>query len=149
MSIDTLPLDRWVKCNQGDFTAVRRGKIGNVLSDQIVWGKIFDTYLKEFGLGKLYEKMLKTMQRKAILECEFVMTGERFKLTQLEVEEQKLKTMMMNKGSGITIDQSLIYLSKWLGHWVKKNEITVKEYFYLVAEFEKYNKEINGKANKV
>jgi hypothetical protein len=89
------------------------------------------------------------MKKKALYECDYTITGDRFKLTLIEIEEEKLKIMLSNKGNAMSIEQSLIHLSKWLGSWVNKNEITVREYFNLVAEFEKYNKEVNGKANKV
>jgi hypothetical protein len=144
-----MPLDNWIRCHAGDLTATRKSTKGNETQDIIAWYSIYDSYITTFGLGKLYNKMLQVMKKKAILECEYVITQDRFKLTLLELEEQKLKTMLSNKGNSMSIEQSLIYLSKWLGYWVKKSEITVKEYFYLLAEHEKFNKEVNGKTNKV
>jgi hypothetical protein len=89
------------------------------------------------------------MKIKAMHECDYAITGERFKLTLIEIEEEKLKIMLSNKGNAMTIEQSLIHLSKWVGSWVNKKDITVREYFNLVAEFEKYNRELNGKTDKV
>jgi hypothetical protein len=48
--------------------------------------------------------------------------------------------MLNNKGSGVTIEQSLIHLSKWLGSWINVKAITTKEYFNLIDEYGKENK---------
>ena len=104
------------------------------------WGKIYDDYIKQFGLSELYKKLLELMRKKALLELEFVTTGQRFKLTEIELTEAKLKTALSNNGEGLTIEQSLIYLSKWLGFHLNPRKITVLEYFNLSAEYGKANK---------
>ena len=146
-SIDELPLYNWIKCINGELKFVRIDKNGSKEGDLIAWELIYDSYLKEYGLGKLYLKLLKTMQKKALYECEFVLTNDRFKLTQIEMVEQNLTQMLNNNGSGITIEQSLIHLSKWLGQWINPKNITTKEYFDLQKEFERYNKMNDGKKN--
>ena len=89
---------------------------------------------------KIYERMLKTMHKKAIAELDYCITGERFNLTQAEVQESVLAGMLKNAGSGRTIEQTLIHLSKWIGQWIKPKEISAKEYFTLLKELENYNK---------
>jgi hypothetical protein len=46
----------------------------------------------------------------------------------------------MNGGNGMTIEQSLIYLSKWMGSWINAKDISTKEYFNLMNEYGKENK---------
>jgi hypothetical protein len=65
----------------------------------------------------------------------------------LEVEIETLKMLMNNNGVGMSIEQSLIHLSKWLGSWINTKNITASEYFDLVKEFERSNKINNGKKN--
>jgi len=97
----------------------------------------------------MYEKMLKTMIKKANAELEYCITGNRIKLTEAEIQETKLETMLSNKGSGMTISQTLIHLSKWIGHWLNTKSISTQEYFNLLSEFEKQNKpQSNGEKNK-
>jgi len=84
--------------------------------------------------------MLKVMTKKALLEYEFIMTRERFKLTEIEIQEAKLNAMLKNGGNSMTIEQSLIYLSKWLGYHLNKKVITAGEYFNLMVEYGKANK---------
>ena len=80
------------------------------------------------------------MRKKALLEVDYILTRERFKLTEIEMQIANLDAMMMNGGNGMTIEQSLIHLSKWLGSWVNAKEISTKEYFNLMNEYGKENK---------
>ncbi len=119
---------------------VRKGKEGNEESDIEAWQKIYDSYILEYGLSDMYKKLLNAMRKKALLEVDFIITRERFKLTEIEMQIANLDAMLMNKGSGITIEQSLIHLSKWLGSWVNVKTITTREYFNLMEEYGKENK---------
>ena len=119
---------------------VRKGKEGNEESDIEAWQKIYDSYILEYGLSEMYKKLLNAMRKKALLEVDFIITRERFKLTEIEMQIANLDAMLMNKGSGITIEQSLIHLSKWLGSWVNVKTITTREYFNLMEEYGKENK---------
>ena len=47
--------------------------------------------------------------------------------------------MMKNNGDGMTIDQSLIHLSKWVGYRLNPKEITVVEYFNISEQYGKAN----------
>jgi len=80
------------------------------------------------------------MKKKALLEVDYILTRERFKLTEIEMQIANLDAMMVNGGNGMTIEQSLIHLSKWLGSWVNAKEISTKEYFNLMNEYGKENK---------
>jgi len=92
-SIDDLPLDNWIKCNNNDVRFVRKDlNQGNAKLDREVWERIFDSYLNEFGLNKKYEMMLKAIQKRALLELDFVLTRDRFKLTQIELQVERLKS---------------------------------------------------------
>jgi len=136
-SIDDLPLFNWISCNGGDLRFVRKNiEDGDDKTDRVVWEKIFDSYLKEFGLNKKYKMMLKAIQKRALLELDFVITRDRFKLTQIEMEVQRMNSMVTNNNQGMTIERTLIHLSKWIGQWINTKSITTREYFNLLNEFE-------------
>jgi hypothetical protein len=40
----------------------------------------------------------------------------------------------------MTIEQSLIHISKWIGQWINPKTITAREYFNLLKEYGKANK---------
>ena len=71
---------------------------------------------------------------------DYVLTGDRFKLTEVEIEQTRLNSMLQNAGNGMTIEESLIYISKWLGTWLNAKNITVREYFNLMEQYGKANK---------
>lgn len=143
-----MPLFNWIKCTEGALKYTRKGKTGSNEQDAEAWVMVHDEYLKEFGLSKMYKKLLTQMKKKAELELDYVITDNKFKLTLIEIEEAKLKSMLSTAGTGISIEQSLIHLSKWLGYWIKSKEINVKEFFYLTKEYERINKAEHGKKDK-
>lgn len=147
-SLDEIPLYNWIKCTEGDYLYVRRvvtPESKDKPSDVLKWNEIYDEYINEFGLGKLYDRWLKAAIKKAKLECDFVMTREAFKLTEIELQEAKLKAMLDNKGEGMTIEETLIYLSKWVGYHLSPKKITALEYFNLMKEYGKANKKVGNK----
>jgi hypothetical protein len=143
----------WIKCINGDLTFVRKKKNGNSALDEVYWDKIHDLYIEEFGLSKYNLKLLEQMKKLAMAELEYLITGDRFKLTLIEMETRRLEAMKNTGGTGITLEQGSVYLSKWLGYQIKMKEVSVKEYFTLLKEYERYTKETeninksNGKKN--
>ena len=81
------------------------------------------------------------MKKRANLELDFVISGDRFKLTLIEMEIAKIEQMISNSGHGMTIHETLIHLSKWMGTMINTKNITTREYFTLLNEY--------GKANKI
>lgn len=135
-----MPLFNWIKCNEGKIEFTRISDEGNPEMDVVTWENIYNDYLKEFGLSETYKRMLNAMKKKALLELDYVLTGDRFKLTEVEIEQTRLNSMLQNAGNGMTIEESLIYISKWLGTWLNAKNITVREYFNLLEQYGKANK---------
>jgi hypothetical protein len=133
-------LFNWIKCTSNDLKFVRKDKKGTEQEDIKAWERIYDSYIAEYGLNEVYKKLLNAMKKKALLEVDYILTRERFKLTEIEMQIANLDAMMMNGGNGMTIEQSLIHLSKWLGSWVNAKDISTKEYFNLMSEYGKENK---------
>jgi predicted HTH transcriptional regulator len=104
------------------------------------WNLIYDEYLNLYGLGKLNQRYFKAMQKRALNELDYIITGDRFNLTLAEMEERQLETMLNNGGQNMTVEQSLIHLSKWVGQWLNAKTLTAREYFDLIGEFEKFAK---------
>lgn len=137
-----MPLFNWIQCNEGNFQFVRvEANTDQEPTEKDVknWFVIYDQYLKKYGLGKKYKRLLDVMKKKALLELEFILTRERFKITQIEVEEANLKAMLANKGNGMTIEQTLVHLSRWVGYQLNTKKITVAEYFNILDQYGKEN----------
>lgn len=88
------------------------------------------------------------LQKKAELQVNYILTKDKFSLTLLEIEEQNLNIMLSNNGNGMTIDQTLVHLSKFVGYFIRAKDITTGEYFTLLEEYKRINSMENGKKNK-
>ena len=93
------------------------------------------------GGDKAHNKRVQVRNEKLIQE------RKKMNKVYTEMMEQKLNGMLNNNGSGVTIEQSLIHISKWLGQWINPKNITTKEYFDLQKEMDRYNKMNDGKKN--
>ncbi len=147
-SLNDLPLSNWIECLEGNLQYTRCGAIGDDLSDFEAWCNIYDQYIAKYGLNKQYKELLEVLKKKALIQCDYVITRDKFSLTLLEIEEQNLKMMLNNRGTGMTIEQTLVHLSKFVGYWLRAKDITTGEYFTLLDEFNKTNKIDHGKKNK-
>jgi len=137
-----MPLYNWIKCNNGKLQYTRKANKGNKLQDYLHWKLLYNEYLNEFGLDKRYKKYLEAQKKRAILQSEYVTTKDRFKLTEIEIESQKLKDLEMHFGEGKKIEVILTWLGMFLGYKVDQKTTTVKEYFVILEEYGKANKKV-------
>lgn len=139
VSIDEMPLYNWIKCNNGRLEYVRNGK-GNRTMDIVNWMRLYNEYLATFGLDKRYKKYLEIKRKIGLLQADYVIKKDRFKLTEIEIQEAKLKDLEVHFGDGKSIETILMYLSMHLGYKLNPKETTVKEYFTILNEYGKSNK---------
>jgi hypothetical protein len=148
-SIDDCPLYVWVKCNDGEFHFIRKDakkKRWRRISHRAKFERLYDQYLNRFGLEKKFEKYLELMRKRAILQCDRVITGDRFLDNRIEILDAKIEELNMNFGDGQSMEASLIHLSKWLGYKIDIKTTTVVEYFEIVREYGKTNKTIGDRS---
>lgn len=129
-----------MKCSSGNLEYVRKEGKGSKVQDQLAWEKLYDQYLGEFGLSERYKKYLLLKQKKALLQAEYVITKEKFKLTEIEMQSTKIANLETYFGDGQKIEVILMWLSKFMGYKIDPKETSVKEYFYLLEEYGKANK---------
>lgn len=140
-SIKEMPLDNWCLCTAGEIGYVRKEPTNEPTAEDVLhWNTVYDSYIKRFGLSEVHKKYLETLRKKALLETEYVIKRTKFTITKIEIMEAKLEAMMKNAGHGMTTEQALIYLSKWVGYRLDPKQITALEYFTLLDEYGKANK---------
>jgi hypothetical protein len=139
-SIDDMKLYNWIKCQAGELKYARIEGKGTSRQDKMAWERIYDSYLQEYGLTGLHKKAMMLMKEIALIRLEYVITQDRRKLTDAEIKFTRMQTMLENSGVNVTIDQTLIHLSKWLGTFLDSKNITVRQYFNLIEEYGKANK---------
>jgi len=133
-SIDEMVLFDWKNCMDGkiEFVNKERKKHPDNFKQ---WEKLHDEFLVRFGISEKFEKYLEMIRKKSLLECDVVLTGDRFKLNKIEILKQKIESLKMNFGDGLTIEKSLIHLSKWLGFQLKIKELKVVEFYEIIDEY--------------
>lgn len=141
-SIDEMPLFNWIRCNNDKLHYARKNKKGNKLQDIINWKRLYNEYLKEFGLDLRYKKYLETQRKRAKLQAEYIKTKEKFKLTEIDIESQKLQDLEIYFGEGKKIELIITYLGMFLGYKLDQKRTTVKEYFVILEEYGKANKKV-------
>jgi hypothetical protein len=135
-SIEEIPLFNWQKCLEGDVKYVNletKEDSGN----QEAFNKLYDSFLQKRGVNKEYKKYLDILKKKAMLQCEFLITKDNFKLTQIEIEDAKIVSLQKTSEEGLSIDKTLIYLGKWLGYRLDWKIISVSEFYSILEEYEK------------
>ena len=127
---------------------------GSEKYDIIYYDVLYNAYIKEMGLGKLYLKTLNQMKKVALLQCDYVISGDRKKLTKAEMQMQKLTNMLSknNENGSVSIEESLVHLSKWIGSYINVKTITARDYLNMLKALDAENKKIketkqNGKEN--
>ena len=135
-SIEEIPLFNWQKCLEGDVKYVNL-QTKDDSSNQEAFNKLYDEFLQKRGVNKEYKKYLDILKKKAMLQCEFLITKDDFKLTQIEIEDAKIVSLQKTSEEGLSIDKTLIYLGKWLGYRLDWKIISVSEFYSILEEYEK------------
>jgi hypothetical protein len=134
-----------MECLNGNIEHTRIDGAGTMFEDVEAWCYLHDQYLTRYGLNKQYKDLLDVLKKKAEIQLDYVRTKDKFSLTLLEIEEENLKIMLSNNGQGVSIEQTLVHLSKFVGYWLRAKEITAGEYFTLLDEYKRITKLENGK----
>ncbi len=143
VSIEDMILSNWFKCIDGDLRYSRKVvDLDSEVTEEDVeqWYRIYDTHIARFGFNPKYERILKAMKKKAILELKYVMTRDPFLKTLIAIEREKIATLRKERSGGNDGHSVLVRLSKWYGQMLRATEITVLEFHLIREEYGKANK---------
>lgn len=137
-TIEDMPLYNWYKCINGDLYFVRiDDKQLDLQGCEEAFKKVYESYMNIFGIDKKYKQQIESIKKIALLQCDYLKTKDQFKLTQIEVENAKLELFKKDIASNVTLQQTLIHLSKWVGYRLDWKQVTVYEYYTLLEESSK------------
>lgn len=137
-TIEDMPLYNWYKCISGDLYFVRiDDKQLDLQGCEEAFKKVYESYMNIFGIDKKYKQQIESIKKIALLQCDYLKTKDQFKLTQIEVENAKLELFKKDIASNVTLQQTLIHLSKWVGYRLDWKQVTVYEYYTLLEESSK------------
>lgn len=138
-TIDDFPLYNWEKCQNGDMRYVNRDAKSTKF-DEIIWLKLYNEYLERFGIGEGLEYFLKLKIHLVKLRLQFIQTNDLFLLNQIKVAEAQMISADPSKLQGMTTQQCLVHLSKWMGAIVKAKDITIVEFKEMFEEYARSSK---------
>lgn len=138
-TIDDFPLYNWEKCQSGDMRYVNRDAKSTKF-DEIIWLKLYNEYLERFGIGEGLEYFLKLKIHLVKLRLQFIQTNDLFLLNQIKVAEAQMISADPSKLQGMTTQQCLVHLSKWMGAIVKAKDITIVEFKEMFEEYARSSK---------
>lgn len=139
-SIENLPVYNFYKINEtGDFNYLNFPKNTKPEILEKTWSKIYDEFLKEFGLSDKYTKWIAL--NKQLIEyyknayCE----GKRHELNFARITEAKIKEL--DEGEQLSLGELIAVVSEGMGFPVPVKETSVYQFYH-------YLKYLNGRVAK-
>lgn len=97
---------------------------------ELLWVKIYNEYLKEFGLTSEYKNIKKIERKIAMLKADFIITGRRTILNFINIEEIALKAIKTDLKTGSSLRKNIMHIEKMQGVPKSAKTITVSDYFH-------------------
>lgn len=102
---------------------------------ELLWSKIYDEFIAEFGISSDYQKLLRKKRQIALLKAEFISKEDRVLINFINVEENMLKQMYKGMEQQISFRENLIRLEKKQGFKMDSKKITVADYYNYLRSF--------------
>lgn len=147
-SIDDLPQWNWNQAHKtGNYSYIKKldsyRNIDIDTSEELTkcWNSIYDEFLEEFGLSKRYLDLLQARKTIANLKLEFVKTGTRAILNEIEIEEIDFANEFQTTEEA-RYESIVMAIEKRQGMAIDPKNITVYRYNNYLRTFKE---EQNGK----
>jgi len=142
-SIEELPIWNWWKIAEtGNLIYLQRLDFYDgenySFKAQELWNKLQNEYLVEFGVTDEFRQVLELKKKWIDKKTDYLLTGERFKLTEIDIIEIELNETINDKII-VDKDDTLIMLEQKLGRELEPKSISVKKYYKYINHFSKQN----------
>lgn len=140
LTIDKLTMDRWLKCQEGELTALRVDpEIGSEEQDFVAWELVNQNYIETFGVSRKHVRYLQLQKELLIVRLEMLITGDKFLLNKIDDIEREMTSVFISDQPNQNITTTFIHLSKFMGYRITAETISVLEFFTMVEEYGKNN----------
>jgi len=140
LTIDKLTMERWLKCQEGDLTALRVDPgIGSEEQDFVAWELVNQNYIETFGVSRKHVRYLQLQKELLIVRLEMLITGDKFLLNRIDDIEREMTSVFVSDQPNASITTTFIHLSKFMGYRITAETISVLEFFTMVEEYGKNN----------
>lgn len=140
-TIDEMPIWNWNKIHStGEMKYLYKDLSGkNSDYNYNIWNELQDEYINKFGLEETFKQRLRLMKKAAKLNCEFVISKDRFLLNELAILEAQIDNF--DNVKSMDFYEVKDYIEKYKGFRIDPKTTTVTEYFYSLKNMR------NGKAD--
>lgn len=140
LTIDKLTMDRWLKCQEGDLTALRVDPgIGTEEQDFVAWEFVNQNYVETFGVSRKHVRYLQLQKELLLVRMEYLISEDKFLLNRIDDIEREMSTVFVSDQPNANIITTFIHLSKFMGYRITAETISVLEFFTMVEEYGKNN----------
>ncbi len=132
-SIHNLPIYNWNQIHKTSDFGYLLKNYEKVQHDGLneLWIKIYDEYIKEFGLSKEYQNILKLKINIAKQKADYIVTSDRVKLNFIALDEAKLKEIE-TKEAPDTFRKTLMHIEKSQGVKMNDKQLSVYEFYHYI-----------------
>jgi hypothetical protein len=133
-------MDRWLKCQEGDLTALRVDPaIGTEEQDFVAWEMVNQNYVETFGVSRKHVRYLQLQKELLLVRMEYLISEDKFLLNRIDDIEREMSTVFVSDQPNANITTTFIHLSKFMGYRITAETISVLEFFTMVEEYGKNN----------
>ena len=140
-SIDDMILYNWLKCVDGEmqYTRISGHDVEANQDDLSAWDVIYSSYINHFGINKLYQQYLDKCRKRAIAQNDYILTNKKIYFNVIRIMDVEIEKIKNEMNKGISTEQVLVHLTKFMGFRQDIKRITVVEYFNMIKEYERAN----------
>ena len=133
-SIEDLPIKAWFNIHKtGDYRLLMKEVVTIDANDFQklfdVWNSIYNQYIEMFGLSEEFLADLNNQIELANYKAEFIITGDRYFLTLIKIEEAKIAVDKSENDKPFELEILLAKMSKYYGFKLESKELTVVQYY--------------------
>lgn len=130
-SLDEFPLFNWKHCVKGDVSFSRVNlENGNEKKDIEAFNNLYNEYLQTFGVPKDALHYYVLVGKLTRLYKEYAISGDEFIFNEIELTLEEIELLDKKDDKSTTIDDIIVYVSKWLGGgFINEKTTTVKQFY--------------------
>lgn len=140
-NIEDMPVWNWMRVHEkGDLRYIYKissdRELPSQCPDMDCWRRLYDQYIREFGINERYLEYLQKKKDIAIKKCDRIISGDRSLETLIEVDEIELRDML-SAGENMKFIEVIAAIEKHLGFQLNQHTVTVVKYYTYLRQIEK------------
>ena len=109
-----------------DYFEIESVKVNKSIDLNTIWEKIFDEYIKEFGLSDSYMRVMRDRRRIALLKCDMIIRGDYGLEAAIRIQEKKLDDE--GNKTEISFEETVAHVEKYRGMAIDVTKVSVKRF---------------------